>query len=185
MLHVVDDPAHGAENAGECRAGKTNRYEKQKYAIAKTEKSLHGEGVFSNLELAARRWADRLEGKKGRGPPQRAAATTSRNTDQVSGGMIWEEEREARRPGTMRSLQTLKMFEYSPEAAWRRRLASEQKYWRLRPRVDQYGSRKSSTNPSGLRCAYHRDSPLLLAPRASRDDDSRESGIDLRSSRHR
>jgi hypothetical protein len=30
MLHVVDDPAHGAENAGECRAGKTNGYEKQK-----------------------------------------------------------------------------------------------------------------------------------------------------------
>jgi hypothetical protein len=64
MLHVVDDPAHGAENAGECRAGKTNGYEKQKYAIAKIEKSLHGEGVFSKLELAARRLADRLEGKR-------------------------------------------------------------------------------------------------------------------------
>jgi hypothetical protein len=47
MLHVVDDPAHGAENAGECRAGKTNGYEKQKYVIAKTEKSLHGDGVCS------------------------------------------------------------------------------------------------------------------------------------------
>jgi hypothetical protein len=117
MLHVVDDSAHGAENAGECRAGKTNGYEKQKYVIAKTEKSLHGEGVFSKLELAARRWADRLEGKKRRGRPQRAAATKSRNTDQVSRGMIWEEEREARRRETTRLLQTLKMFEYSREAA--------------------------------------------------------------------
>jgi len=24
MLRIVDDAAHGAENAGECRAGKTN-----------------------------------------------------------------------------------------------------------------------------------------------------------------
>jgi hypothetical protein len=117
MLHVVDDPAHGAENAGECRKGKTNGYGKQKYVIAKTKKSLHSEGVFSNIELAARPRADRLEGKKRTGPPQRAAATKSRNTDQVSGGMIWEEEREARRPETIRLPQTPKMFEYSPEAA--------------------------------------------------------------------
>ena len=64
-------------------------------------------------------------------------------------------------------------------------MASVRKYWRLRPRADQYGSRKSSTNSSGLLCAYHRDSPLPLARRASRDDDSRESGIGLRCSRHR
>jgi len=64
MLHIVDDAAHGAENAGERGAGKTDCYEKQKDAIAKTEKSLHGEGVFSKLQLAVRRWADRLEGKK-------------------------------------------------------------------------------------------------------------------------
>src|ERR1700746_3038034 len=99
--------------------------------------------------------------------------------------MIWEEEREARKRETIRLLQTLKMFAYSPEAAQRQRLTSEQKYCSLRPRVDQYDSRKSSTNPAGSRCACHRDSPLLLAGRASRDDDSRESGIDLRCSRHR
>jgi hypothetical protein len=62
MLHIVDHSAHGAENAGEGWTDKTDGYEKQKDAIAKSEKSLHGEGVFSKLDLAAQRYAGRLEG---------------------------------------------------------------------------------------------------------------------------
>jgi N-acetylmuramoyl-L-alanine amidase len=48
MLRIVYDAAHGAENAGECGTNKTGYYEKPKDVIAKAEKSLHGEGVFSN-----------------------------------------------------------------------------------------------------------------------------------------
>ncbi len=48
MLHIVDDAAHGAENAGERWADKTDGYENQKNVIAKAERSFHGEGVFSN-----------------------------------------------------------------------------------------------------------------------------------------
>src|ERR1700739_867494 len=118
-------------------------------------------------------------------PASEGGPAESKNVGRISRGMIWEEEREARRRETIRWLQTPKMFGYSQEAAQGRRSASEQKYCSLPPRVDQYGSRKSSTNPSGLRRACRRDSPLLPGGRASRDDDSRESGIDLRCSRHR
>jgi len=55
VLHIVDDASHSAENTGECGADKTDDYEEQNDVIAKTERSLHGEGVFSKLGLAARR----------------------------------------------------------------------------------------------------------------------------------
>jgi len=55
MLYIVDDAAHSAENAGERGADKTDGCEKQKDVIARAGKSLQGQGVFSKLELAARR----------------------------------------------------------------------------------------------------------------------------------